>query len=152
PRASRSDRRRRPLVRRALASAMAGLVVAGCTVGPNYQRPESTPPAEVRGLGPANPPGPTPLRQPPRWEVFPDPVLQDLIREALRQNYNLQVTAARILEARAQVTIARSFQFPELNSSGSATYSQIVGKVEPPQVEKLFPPSAGLDVTWEIDF
>ncbi len=39
---ARADRRRGPLVRRALALAAAGLVMAGCTVGPDYQRPEST--------------------------------------------------------------------------------------------------------------
>jgi multidrug efflux system outer membrane protein len=140
-------------VRRAtLALAAVGLALAGCTVGPSYRRPEPTAPAEFRGLGPANPPGPPSLGERPWWEIFPDPVLQDLIREALRQNYDLQIAAARILEARAQVTIARSFQFPEANASGSAQYSQLVGKVEPPQIEKGFTPGGGFDVSWEIDF
>jgi outer membrane protein, multidrug efflux system len=139
-------------VRRALALAAVGLVIAGCTVGPNYRRPESTAPAEFRGLSSENPPGPGSLGDQPWWEIFGDPVLQELIREALRQNYDLRVAAARILEARAQVTIARSFQFPDLNASGSAQYSHIVGKVESPQVEKSFTPAGGLDVSWEIDF
>ena len=139
-------------MRRALVLAAVGLVMAGCTLGPNYQRPESTAPAEFRGLGSENPPGPGSLGELPWWEIFGDPVLQDLIREALRQNYDLRVAAARILEARAQVTIARSFQFPELNASGSAPYSHIVGKVEPPQIEKSFTPAGGLDVSFEVDF
>jgi len=139
-------------VRRALALALIGVVMAGCTVGPNYQRPEPTVPAEYRGLGPANPPGPSSLGELPWQEIFGDPVLQDLIREALRQNYDLQAAVARILEARAQVTIARSFQFPEVNSAGSAQYGHIVGNVEQPQFQKTFLPAAGFDVSWEIDF
>jgi multidrug efflux system outer membrane protein len=139
-------------VRRALALAVAGMVLAGCTVGPNYRRPESTAPAEFRGLGPENPAGPASLAELPWWEIFGDPVLQELIREALRQNYDLRVTAARILEARAQVTIARSFQFPDLSGSGSAQYSNIQGTLQPPQIGEAFTPSAGLDLSFEIDF
>jgi multidrug efflux system outer membrane protein len=88
----------------------------------------------------------------PWWEVFGDPVLHGLIREALLQNYDLRVAAARILEARAQVTIARSFQFPELNGSGSAVYSRIEGNTISPQLGEAFIPSAGIDLAYEIDF
>ena len=139
-------------MRRALALAAAALVAAGCTVGPNFKRPESTAPAQFRGLGPENPPGPASLGELPWWEIFGDPVLQDLIREALRQNYDLRIAAQRILEARSQVTIARSFQFPELNSSGSAIYSNIQGQLQPPQIGEAFIPSAGFDLFYEIDF
>jgi multidrug efflux system outer membrane protein len=139
-------------VRHGLAVALAGILIAGCTVGPNFRRPESTAPPEYRGLSSENPPGPNSLGDLPWWEIFGDPVLQDLVKEALSQNYDLRVATQRILEARAQVTIARSFQFPEVSGSGSAQYSQIVGKLQPPQVEKFFPPSAGIDMSWEIDF
>jgi multidrug efflux system outer membrane protein len=128
------------------------LIIAGCTVGPNYHRPESMIPAEFRGLGPENPGGPASIADLPWWEVFGDPVLHGLIQEALHQNYDLRVAAQRILDARAQVTIARSFQFPELNGSGSAPYQNIQGKVEPPQIGESFTPAAGLDLSYEIDF
>ena len=140
-------------MRRARAAlGLLGLVVAGCTVGPDYKRPESTPPAEFRGLGPANPPGAASLGDLKWWEVFGDPVLQDLIREAIARNYDLRVAAQRILEARAQVTIARSFQFPQLDGSGSAQYSNIQGQLQPVQVGEAFAPAAGLDLSFEIDF
>jgi multidrug efflux system outer membrane protein len=139
-------------VRRPLALAALVVIATGCTVGPNYRRPESTPPAEFRGLGPENPAGPASLADLPWWQLFDDPVLQDLIREALHNNYDLAIAAARILDARAQVTIARSFQVPEVNASGSAPYSRIEGKLESPQVKELFTPAAGFDVAWEIDF
>ena len=54
---------------------------------------------------------------------------KSLIRTALAENYDLRVAAARILDARAQVTIARSFQFPEVAGSGSAEYSRVEGKL-----------------------
>src|SRR5262249_56300548 len=113
---------KRSLVRRALAIAALGLIALGCTVGPNYRRPESTVPDEFRGLGPENPGGPMSIADLPWWEVFGDPVLHGLIQEALQQNYDLLVAAQRILDARAQGTIARSFQFPELNPARSAPY------------------------------
>src|SRR4030095_12095823 len=56
------------------------------------------------------------------------------------------------LEARAGVTISRSFQFPELNASGSATYSNIQGNIQSPQFRESFAPQAGLDISWEVDF
>jgi len=139
-------------VRRAAAWAAAGLALAGCTVGPDYRRPESTVPAEFRGLGPENPAGPASLAELPWWEIFGDLVLQELIREALRQNYDLRAAAARVLEARAQVTVVRSFQFPELSGSGSAIYSNIQGKLQSPQVREAFAPAAGVDLSFEIDF
>jgi multidrug efflux system outer membrane protein len=139
-------------VRRALALVALVAIATGCTLGPNYSRPETTPPAEFRGLGPENPAGQASLADLPWWELFADPVLQDLIREALRNNYDLAIAATRILDARAQVTIARSFQVPELNASGSAPYSRIEGKLESPQVKELFTPAAGFDLAWEIDF
>jgi multidrug efflux system outer membrane protein len=53
-----------------------------------------------------------------QWEqVFPDETLQALIRTALQQNYDVQLAAARILEAQAQLGIARSDQFPTVNAS-----------------------------------
>src|SRR5262249_37520884 len=150
---TRAARRRRSFVRRGLVLVTLALGVAGCTVGPNYRRPESGAPAEFRGLGPENPPGATSVGELPWWDIFGDPVLQELIREALSQNYDLRVAAARILDARAQLTIPRSFQVPEVNGSGSAVYSKIVGDiVSPPQISEAFTPSAGLDLSFEIDF
>jgi multidrug efflux system outer membrane protein len=139
-------------VRRAFALTAIGLLVAGCTVGPDYRRPEATVPAEYRGLGPANPAGAGSLGDLPWWELFGDPVLQELIHEAIQQNYDLRVAAARILDARAQVTVARSFQFPELNGRGAAPYQKIEGDTGPFQLGESFTPAAGIDLVFEIDF
>ena len=138
-------------MRRLLALALLGLVAAGCTVGPDFRKPESTAPADFRGRGPDYPAGPASLGDLPWWEIFGDPVLQELIREAVRQNYDLRVAVSRILEARAQVTIARSFQFPEVRASGSAPYTRIEGDKFPSQPREQWSPAAGFDLGFEID-
>src|SRR5207249_758466 len=86
------------------------------------------------------------------WRVFEDETLQQLVRTALRENYDLRIAAARILEARAQLTITRSFQFPEVNHSGSAIYSRIEGQRVVLQPQDQFAPQAGFDLSFEIDF
>jgi outer membrane protein, multidrug efflux system len=126
------------------------LGLGACTVGPDYRRPEVPTPATFRGI----PPGQSveSLGDLGWWRVFDDEVLQALIREAIQSNYDVQVAAARILEARAQVTITRSFQFPELNHSGSAIYSNIQGERSIFQPQNQFAPIASLDLSFEIDF
>src|SRR4030095_3512551 len=84
--------------------------------------------------------------------LFEDETRQQLINEAIRENYDLRIAAARVLQARAQVTITRSFQFPELNHSGSAVYSNIQGERTIFQPKNQFAPIASLDLSFEIDF
>jgi len=78
-------------------------VLAGCTVGPKYHRPAVQTPTAYRD------PAENPQLQAqaasyadlPWWQVFQDPKLQDLIRTALKQNYDLQLATERINAARA---------------------------------------------------
>ena len=92
-------------------------------VGPNYHRPAVQPPTTFRD------PGSNPQAQAqagsfadlPWWQVFQDPQLQDLIRTALKQNYDLQLATERINAARAQVVITRSALFPQVQ--GNANFS-----------------------------
>lgn len=135
---------------RHVALVAAGVLLAGCTVGPNYQRPAVQTPADFRGaIAPAAEPS---LGDLPWWRLFPDETLQALVREALAQNYDVRIAAARILEARAQVTIARSRQFPDVNASASAPYLRTEGTLAAPvQVREIFQPTGGLDFSFEID-
>ncbi len=96
--------------------------VAGCRVGPNYKRPTVQTPTEYRELKDA----PQTQVQPqvasyadlPWWQVFQDPTLQELIRTALKQNYDLQLATERISAGRAQVQITRSNLFPQAAANG----------------------------------
>jgi multidrug efflux system outer membrane protein len=128
------------------------ILLAGCTVGPDYHRPDVPVPPEFRGRAPDAPIGTESLGDALWWQIFQDETLQSLIRTALVENYDLRIAAARVLEARAQVTIARSFQFPDVSGSASARYERIEGDKTQFQVEEAFSPLATLDLNWELDF
>jgi multidrug efflux system outer membrane protein len=92
-------------------------------VGPNYHRPSVQTPAAYRDLS-QNAPSQaqaTSFADLPWWQVFEDPQLQELIRTALKQNYDLQIATERINAARATVAITRSSLFPQVG--GNANFS-----------------------------
>jgi multidrug efflux system outer membrane protein len=96
--------------------------LTGCTVGPNYRRPSV--PAAPSYRGPDNsatPADTTSLGDEKWWGVFQDPVLQDLIRTALKGNYDLRIASTRILQAQQQVTITRANQFPGVSAGPGVT-------------------------------
>jgi multidrug efflux system outer membrane protein len=129
----------------------AALLLAGCAVGPDYRRPELVVPPDFRGQAPDTPTGLDSLGDLTWWQIFEDETLQALIRTALVENYDLRVAAARVLDARAQVTVNRSFQFPDVSANGSAPYTRISTERAPQQLEETFSPLATLDLFWEID-
>jgi multidrug efflux system outer membrane protein len=55
------------------------------------------------------------------WEVFQDKELQELIRTALQNNYDVRIAAVRVLEAQAQLGITRADQLPSLGVGGNIT-------------------------------
>ncbi|HSF04805.1 MAG TPA: efflux transporter outer membrane subunit [Methylomirabilota bacterium] len=129
----------------------AALLLAGCTVGPDYRRPELAVPPEFRGPAPEAPTTEASLGDLAWWQIFQDEALQGLVRTALVENYDLRVAAARVLEARAQVTVNRSFQFPDVSASASAPYVRITEERAPIQQEETFSPLGTLDLFWEVD-
>ncbi len=136
---------------RALLACAAAIIASGCMVGPDYRRPDVSLPPDYRGTDAV----PTAASAPTYgdlawWAVFPDPDLQELIRTALAQNYDVRVAAARILQAQSQVTIARSPIFPTVDGSVTGPYSAYTGS-ERPSPDSIFQPQAGFDVAWELD-
>jgi multidrug efflux system outer membrane protein len=110
-----------------LAPLLFAIVISGfgmgCKVGPNYKRPAVQTPTEYRELkdGPQVQPQVASYADLPWWQVFQDPTLQELIRTALKQNYDLQLATERINAGRAQVQITRSNLFPQV--AGNADFS-----------------------------
>ena len=76
------------------------VAAAGCTVGPNYKRPEVKVPDQYRGAAEKES---TSIADEQWSEVFQDPQLQEMIRVALQQNYDVRIAATRIEQARAQL-------------------------------------------------
>ena len=101
---------------------------AGCALGPNYRRPAVEAPGTFRGQS-----GPTAesLACLPWWKVFKDPVLQELIGEAVKNNYDLKIAITRIDQARARKTQARAAFFPQVGYSGGAERARLPGSTVP---------------------
>jgi outer membrane protein, multidrug efflux system len=108
-------------VKKLNALVMLALLVglSGCMVGPNYHRPAVQTPAAFRDLSEKQEAQAASFADLPWWQVFQDPQLQDLIRTALKQNYDLQIATERINSARAQVVITRSNLFPQVQTNGN---------------------------------
>jgi multidrug efflux system outer membrane protein len=94
--------------------------LAGCTVGPKYKRPDVPTPPAFRGADDASvvSDAKASLGDQQWAQVFQEPELQDLIRKALANNFDIRIAAQRILEQQAQVQITRSQQFPTLSVGG----------------------------------
>jgi multidrug efflux system outer membrane protein len=91
----------------------ASLLLAGCAVGPNYERPKVPTPPQYRFVeGAAQAQS---LADAPWWQVFDDPTLQALIRDAIANNLDLRIAVARVEEARARAGIPKSYLYPQVD-------------------------------------
>jgi len=107
---------------------LAVLLTTGCTVGPNYQRPVVATSQSYRSAQAPDISDDTsaPSVAEQQWSaVFQDEELQHLLQEALENNLDLHIAATRVLEAEAQVGIARSQQYPSIGARGSLSALQL---------------------------
>jgi len=95
-------------------------LLSGCTVGPNYRRPEVIVPADWRNA----PEQRDSLGDLGWWGIFQDPALHELLSTAVVANRDVQVAVARVLESRAQLGVARAAQFPQVNAGASYQYTR----------------------------
>ena len=128
---------------------MASGLVAGCRVGPNYHRPTVQPPAAFRDLSenPQVQAQAASYADLPWWQVFQDPQLQELIRTALKQNYDLQLATERINAGRAELAVTRSSLFPQVQ--GNSDFSG--GKEHNFQTKSNFL-TLTADAAFQLDF
>ena len=127
------------------------LLLTGCAVGPDYKRPAiDTPSAWRLEEGEANS-----LANTLWWEQFDDPVLNDLIKTSLKENFDVKIAAARVEEYVGQYWVARSGLFPQLGASGSGG-RQRVTENGPTSLGSSYQNPAtvyqgAFNGTWEID-
>ena len=98
---------------RRLAPLFAVVFLAGCTVGPNYKRPAVSVPESYRNQSAAQ--QGNSIGDEKWFEIYKDEELQKLIRTAIAQNYDLRIAASRILQAQAQIGLARAQSLPQVN-------------------------------------
>lgn len=124
------------------------VVLSGCTVGPNYHQPKVQIPASFRA------PGETQQAEEqaasfadlPWWKVFQDPQLQNLVRTALKNNYDLLLAAERVNAARAQLGIVRSNQFPQVSANPDFSGGKNAETIK----SNIF--SLAADASFQLDF
>lgn len=132
--------------------ALALLLLNGCAVGPNYKRPPVTVPGAYRGLAPdVGGQTSSSLGDENWWTVFQDQQLQALLREALSNNYDVRIAAARVLQAQAVLGITRADQFPTITGGASSSNERFAATRVTPAFETS-PSQVNLSLAWELDF
>jgi multidrug efflux system outer membrane protein len=134
---------------------VACVFLLGCTVGPTYKRPQVPTPTAFRGSDNAEVSSANAgtLGDQNFAQVFHEPELQQLIRTALTNNFDVRIAAQRVLEQQAQLRITRSQQFPTVTVGGSG-----IGADLPSSLGSSLPSgtiSAGsfnLSAAWTPDF
>src|SRR5579863_8860375 len=149
------EMRMRDLLVTRLVSAVAIVcgVSGGCTVGPNYKKPATSVPPTFRGLTDEEAAKNDPASQGDQkwWEVYQDQQLQELIRTAVKQNYDVRIAATRILEAEAQLGITRADQYPNVSGGASLVDQRQARTPATPPIE-VGVGALNVSAGWELDF
>jgi outer membrane protein, multidrug efflux system len=130
------------------------ILLAGCTVGPNYKRPQVPAAPAFRGSDdtPVATADKTSLGDENWADVFREPELQNLIRTALANNYDVRIAAQRVLEQQAQVRITRSQEFPSLSVGGSGIGAELPDSLSKTIGSSIYAGSFNLSAAWTPDF
>ena len=129
-------------MRKTCTVVLLSLLLTGCNLGPKYKRPVLPSPPDFYAERQINTSSEADLAW---WDLFKDPVLQNLIREALKNNYDLQVALARVEEERALTGVARSQYYPQVDYGGSI--SGLENRVFPNHTYYAY----NFSTFWEID-
>ena len=134
-------------------AVLANVLFTACTVGPTYKRPVVNIPDQYRGASEPSTAasGSASVADQKWWELFQDQQLQTLIGTALEHNYDLQIAAARILQAQAHLGIVRADQFPTVAAGASAARQRVAQTLNFPAAQFSTLEVSG-SATWEIDF
>ncbi len=128
------------------------LTVAGCKVGPNYKRPVVNAPDAYRGLAPDLAPQTAASIGDEKWfTVFHDERLEQLIKEALAQNYDVRIAATRVLQAQAVLGITRADQYPNVTGGAGAGMQRVPLTKAAPEISTSYN-QLNLSLAWELDF
>ncbi|MGA2052099.1 MAG: efflux transporter outer membrane subunit [Opitutales bacterium] len=158
------------------------LALPGCMMGPDYKRPTVDTPAEFRAptpppatsanstAAPGNAtapsgnatastgnstatPSPASLADLAWWQVYNDPVLQELLQEALKNNYDVQIAVQDVEQARQLAYEQQSFLYPQVGYGGTVSRgrNQVLGTLQPQNGSYNSSTSLQVGLSWEID-
>jgi outer membrane protein, multidrug efflux system len=115
-------------MRRGVLIAFAAAALTGCTVGPNYKRPDVQAPAAFRSGEPQ--PSQASLGDTKWFDLFLDETLRGLIQESLKANYDIRTATQRVLEAQNQLVATRSALFPQLDGQVGASRTGVNSPID----------------------
>lgn len=122
------------------------IILTGCTLGPDFVKPDMTPPETYRtDIMPA-----TSADELKWWELFDDPVLYNLVTTALANNKDIGIAVSRMEEARASLGFTRADQFPQLDLQGGGNRGTFSGGVR--SEDTNYYAYIAPVLSWEIDF
>jgi multidrug efflux system outer membrane protein len=130
------------------------LLIGGCAVGPDYQRPETEVPSEwqTRDTTAMLDSATIAAADTGWWQLFGDTVMTSLIRSALQENNDVRIAAARVEEFLGYYGVTKSDFFPKIGAGGSVDRGQFLtsgnGESVRPTANRF---SVNVSATWEID-
>jgi multidrug efflux system outer membrane protein len=132
---------------RSLPFILIVVLLAGCTVGPNYTRPDTAVPTQFRGT----PVGASVAVLDQWWASMDDPALLDLLQRALKANPTVQIAMQRVRESRAVEKVARAASYPQLGGNATVARAKTTpaSPLQPIAITDTY--SAGFDASWELD-
>jgi multidrug efflux system outer membrane protein len=133
-----------------IISSLLAVTLLGCMIGPSYQRPSVETPTswrfeEKKAKEVANTAW---------WKQFDDPVLNELIQIALKENKDAKIAAARVEEFMGRYRTTRASLLPQVGAGASAGRSRVTGKGPSPLDGTVNPANdfqVFLNANWEID-
>ena len=138
-------------MRISLLATLLAVCIAGCTVGPDYQRPTVLAPTDWR----MDYPKATDVANTKWWEQFGDPVLNELVETALRENLDIQIAAARVDQFIGALTSTRSQLFPQIGYGADASRIRTSAVGQPPLPAGADPYfslyQGSLSASWQLD-
>jgi NodT family efflux transporter outer membrane factor (OMF) lipoprotein len=130
------------------------VLISACTVGPNYKRPDVATPPQFRGAAPASSASAS-LADTKWFDLFQDDTLKQLITTALAQNHDLKIAVDHVIEARANLGLQQSQQFPSVSASAAYDVNKVstIGASRLPAGFKLDSSytQTGFNIAWQID-
>jgi len=128
------------------------LSLSACAAGPNYVRPETPPAADQSFVGAKTPLVSEAEPQSDWWRLYQDPVLDQLVADALRANTDIRVALANLEKARALLRESRSEALPQTSIDADANYGRSAALRRPPGAQREdWTIDTGFSVAYEVD-
>jgi multidrug efflux system outer membrane protein len=137
-------------MRNIIISSLLAVTLLGCMIGPSYQRPSVETPTSWRFEEKKA----KEIANTAWWKQFDDPVLNELIQIALKENKDAKIAAARVEEFMGRYRTTRASLLPQVGAGASAGRSRVTGKGPSPLDGTVNPANdfqVFLNANWEID-